>query len=302
MTQQINAERLILVTGATGNQGGAVARHLLQHGNFKVRAFVRDPNKPAAQALQQAGAELVVGEFSDRASLDRALQGAYGVFSIQTFLKGGLEAEIRDGKTVADVASSVGIQHFVYSSVGSAERNTGIPHFDSKFQVEEYIRSLGLPYTMMRPVFFFYNYNAMRPMVEAGTLSQPLSPETKLQQLSEEDYGEMVAEVFDRPTDFLNREQEVASVNMTMTEIAATFSRVFGKNVEYQQIPFEAFEQQAGEEVTIMYRWLENVGYRADLAQLKRDFPAPTDFESYLRDHNWAKPAESASGVESKGL
>lgn len=139
----------------------------------------------------------------------------------------------------------------------------------------------------MRPVFFFYNYNAMRLMVENGTLSQPLSPKTKLQQLSEEDYGEMVAEVFKRPADFLNREQEVASVDMTMTEIAAAFSSVFGKNVEYQQIPFEAFEQQAGEEVTTMYRWFENVGYAADLAQLKRDFPEPTDFESYLRDRSY---------------
>ncbi|MEH1888590.1 MAG: NmrA/HSCARG family protein [Nostoc sp.] len=287
MTQQINLERIILVTGATGNQGGAVARHLLQHGNFKVRAFVRDPNKPAAQALQQAGAELVVGEFSDRASLEGALQGAYGVFSVQNF-QDGMETEIRQGKAVADAAKAASIQHFVYSSVGSAERKTGIPHFDSKFQVEEYIRAIELPYTIMRPVFFFYNYKAMRPMVENGTLPQPLSPKTKLQQLSEEDYGEMVAEVFERPGDFLNREQEVASVDMTMTEIAAVFSRVFGKNVEYQQIPFEAFEQQAGEEVTIMYRWFENVGYAADLAQLKRDFPEPTDFESYLRNRDWA--------------
>lgn len=287
MTQQINSERIILVTGATGNQGGAVARHLLQHGNFKVRAFVRDPNKPAAQALQQAGAELVVGEFNDRASLEGALQGAYGVFSVQNF-QDGMETEIRQGKAVADAAKAASIQHFVYSSVGSAERKTGIPHFDSKFQVEEYIRAIKLPYTIMRPVFFFYNYNAMRPMVENGTLPQPLSPKTKLQQLSEEDYGEMVAEVFKRPADFLNREQEVASVDMTMTEIAGAFSRVFGKNVEYQQIPFEAFEQQVGEEVTIMYRWFENVGYAADLAQLKRDFPEPTDFESYLRDRDWA--------------
>lgn len=287
MTQQTSAKRIILVTGATGNQGGAVARHLLQRGNFKVRAFVRDPNKPAAQALQQAGTELVVGEFGDRASLERALQGVSGVFSVQSF-QDGLEAEIRQGKAIADAASSAGIQHFVYSSVGSAERNTGIPHFDSKFQVEEYIRAIGLPYTILRPVFFFYNYNAMRPMVETGTLSQPLSPETKLQQLSEEDYGEMVAEVFDRPADFLHREQEVASVDMTMTEIAAAFSHVLGKTVAYQQIPFEAFEQQAGEEVTIMYRWFERVGYGADLAKLKREFSEPTDFESYLRDHDWA--------------
>lgn len=292
MPQSINAERLILVTGATGNQGSAIARHLLQRGNFKVRALVRDPNKPASVALQQAGAELVVGDLNDRASLDRALQGAYGVFSVQIF-QDGLDTEIRQGKAVADAASSAGIQHFVYSSVGSAERNTGIPHFDSKFQVEDYIRASELPYTIVRPVFFFYNYNMMRPMVETGTLFQPLSPETKLQQLSEEDYGEMVAEVFDRPADFMNREIELASVDMTMPEIAAAFSRVLGKTVQYQQIPFEAFEQQIGEELTIMYRWFENVGYAADLAQLKRDFPAPTNFESYLRDHDWRNQPEA---------
>ena len=292
MPQSINTERLILVTGATGNQGSAIAHHLLQRGNFKVRALVRDPNKPASVALEQAGAELVVGDLNDRASLDRALQGAYGVVSLQIFLD-GLDTEIRQGKAVADAALQAGIQHFVYSSVGSAERNTGIPHFDSKFQVEEYIRASELPYTILRPVFFFYNYNMMRSMVETGTLFQPLSPETKLQQLSEEDYGEMVAEVFDRPADFMNREIELASVDMTMPEIAAAFSRVLGKTVEYQQIPFEAFEQQIGEELTIMYRWFENVGYAADLAQLKRDFPALTDFETYLRDHDWQKQPEA---------
>jgi uncharacterized protein YbjT (DUF2867 family) len=295
-----NSNRTILVTGATGNQGGSIARHLLQLGKFKVRAMVRDENKPAAIALKQLGAELVKGDFNDRASLDRALQGVYGVFSIQDF-RDGVEVEVQQGKAIADAAKAANVEHFVYSSVGGAERNTGIPHFDSKFQVEEYIRALaqpvlgtiGLPYTILRPVFFFYNYNGMLPMVKNGTLPQPLSPDTKLQQLSEEDYGTMVAEVFDRPADFANRAirqsrrfaNEVASVEMTMPEIAAAFSHVLGKKVEYQQIPFEAFEQQAGEEVTIMFRWFENVGYTADFAQLKRDFPAPTDFESYLRAH-----------------
>ena len=283
-----NSNQTILVTGATGNQGGTVARHLLQRGKFKVRAMVRDENKPAAQALKQAGAELVIGDFNDQTSLDRALQGAYGIFSIQDF-RDGAEVEIRQGKALAEAAKSAGIGHFVYSSVGSAERNTGIPHFDSKFQVEEYIRAIGLPYTILRPVFFMYNYNGMRSMAENGTLLQPLSPDTKLQQLSEEDYGKMVAEVFERPADFVNRAIEVASVEMTMPEIAAAFSHVLGKPVNYQQIPFEAFEQQAGEEVTIMFRWFENVGYTADFAQLERDFSAPSDFESYLRDRGWAK-------------
>ncbi|WP_009630189.1 NmrA/HSCARG family protein [Synechocystis sp. PCC 7509] len=288
MTQQTNAQQIILVIGATGNQGGAVARHLLQRGKFKVRALVRDQNKPASIALQQAGAELVKGDLGDRASLDRAFADVYGVFSVQDF-KNGLDTEIRQGKAVADAAKGTNIQHFVYSSVGSAQRNTGIPHFDSKFQVEEYIRETALPYTIMRPVFFFYNYNGMQSMVETGTLFQPLSPETKLQQLSEEDYGAMVAEVFERPADFMHREIEVASVEMTMPEIAAAFSQVLGQPVNYQQIPFAAFEQQAGEEVTIMYRWFENVGYIADFTQLKHDFPTLTDFESYLRSGNWAK-------------
>ena len=288
MTQHTNAERLILVIGATGNQGGAVARHILQRGKFKVRALVRDENKPAAQALKKAGAELVKGDLGDRTSLDRAFQGVYGVFSVQDF-KDGVATEIHQGKAVADAAKGGDIQHFVYSSVGSAERNTGIPHFDSKFQVEEYIRAMELPYTIMRPVFFFYNYNMMRSIVENGTLFQPLSPETKLQQLSEEDYGVMVAEVFERPADFMHGELEVASVEMTMPEIAAAFSNVLGQPVNYQQIPFEAFEQQAGAEVTVMYRWFENVGYIADFAQLKRNFPPLTDFESYLRSGDWAK-------------
>jgi uncharacterized protein YbjT (DUF2867 family) len=291
-----NSNQTILVTGATGNQGGVVARHLLQRVNFKVRALVRDPNKPAAQSLKQAGAELVIGDFNDSASLNRALQGVYGVFSIQDF-QDGASVEIRHGKALAEAAKAAGIKHFVYSSVGGAERNTNIPHFDSKFQVEEYIRSISLPYTILRPVFFLYNYNGMRAMVENGTLFQPLSPDTKLQQLSEEDYGKMVASVFEHPADFTNRAIETASVDMTMPEIAATFSRVLGKTVAYQQIPFEAFEQQVGKEVTIMYRWFENAGYRADFAQLKRDFFAPSDFESYLRDHDWAKPTKIASAV-----
>jgi uncharacterized protein YbjT (DUF2867 family) len=277
-----NPNQIILVTGATGNQGGTVARHLLQRNKFKVRAMVRDENKPAAQALKQAGAELIKGDFNDRASLDHAVQGVYGVFSIQDFREGAA-IEIQYGNAIADAAKAANVEHFVYSSVGSAERNTGIPHFDSKFQVEEHIRSIGLLHTILRPVFFFYNYNGMLPMVKNGTFSQPLSPDTKLQQLSEEDYGKMVAEVFERSANFANRAIEVASVEMTMPEVAAAFSRVLGKKVEYQQIAFEAFEPQAGEEVTMMYRWFENVGYSADLAQLKHDFAAPTDLESYLR-------------------
>jgi uncharacterized protein YbjT (DUF2867 family) len=173
-----NSNRTILVTGATGNQGGSIARQLLQRGKFKVRAMVRDENKPAAVELKQLGAELTKADFNDRTSLERSVQGVYGVFSIQDFSE-GTAVEIRQGKVIADAAKAANVQHFVYSSVSSAERNTGIPHFDSKFQVEEYIRSIGLPHTIMRPVFFFYNYNGMLPMVKNNGQKWHFAPATQ---------------------------------------------------------------------------------------------------------------------------
>lgn len=287
-------QKTILVIGATGHQGGAVARHLLQRKNFSVLAFVQDPNSPAAEALKQAGAELFQGDLNDSTSIESAMQGAYGVFSVQG-LKDGLQTEIAQGKAVADAAKKAGVQHFVYSSVGSAERKTGIPHFESKFQIEEHIRSLNLPYTILRPVFFYFNYNRMRPMIEKGTLTMPLKPETKLQQLCEDDYGRIVAEVFEQPKTFLKRQFDVASVEMTMLETAATFGRVLGKNVEYQQISFEKFEQGAGKETMVMFQWMEAVGYQADLAELRREFHQLTSLASYLQEHGWTKPAVEAA-------
>ena len=277
----------IIVTGATGNQGGTVARHLLRQGKFKVLALVRDRQHPKAQALQQSGANLIEGDFNDSASLDRALKDVYGIFSMQDF-KGGTETEIRQGIALADAAKAAGIKHFVYSSVGSAERKTGIPHFESKFAIEEHIRAIGLPHTIVRPVFFMYNYNGMRSMAEKGTLFMPLSPGTALQQLSEDDFGAMVAQAFEHPNYYLGREIELASMKITMEEVAKTFSKVLRKEVAYQQIPFEAFQQQAGEEVTIMFRWFENKGYNADLPALKQEFKNLSSLESYLLSHAWA--------------
>ena len=285
------AQQTILVTGATGNQGGAVLRHLLKRGSFTVRAMVRNLNDPKAQALKQAGVELVAADLDDRASLDIALSGIYGVFSVQG-IQQDLSLEVKQGKTLADASKAAGVAHFVYSSVGSAECSTGIPHFDSKFQIEEHVRAIGIPYTIMRPVAFFFNYNGMRPAIEMGTLPQPLSPDTKLMQLSEEDYGKMVADVFEHRQDFVGRAVEVASVNMTMTEMAAAFSRVLGKTVTYHQISFEEFEQQAGKEVTIMYHWFEDVGYGTDLSALKQEFGEPESFEAYLREQGWASPGK----------
>ncbi|MGA2193331.1 MAG: NmrA/HSCARG family protein, partial [Nitrospirota bacterium] len=150
-------DQIILVTGATGHQGGAVARALLDAG-WKVRALTRDPAAPGAQSLAHKGAEVVKGDLDDRSSLDRALKGAYGVFAVLTPFDKGMDAEIRQGKLLTDSAKAAGIKHFVYSSVSAANEKTGIPHFESKSQIEKYLKSSGIPSTILRPVSFFYNF------------------------------------------------------------------------------------------------------------------------------------------------
>ena len=286
MTDRQNIERLILVAGATGKQGGAVARSLLDRG-FRVRGLTRNPQKPEAQALSEQGAEVVQGDMEDRSDMDTALEGAYGVFSVQNFWETGYDGEVQQGKTVADAAKAAGVEHLVYSSVGSAHRQTGIPHFESKWEVEEHVRQIGLPYTILRSVFFMQNWEMMREHVLGGTLALPLDPDKSFQQVAVEDVGAFAAIAFERPDEWIGREVDLAGDEQTMPEIAETFGRVAGKEIGYYQVPWDQFEEQMGEEFARQYRWFNDVGYEADIAALRQEYPELTSFERYLRSHGW---------------
>src|SRR5215208_2386624 len=187
-----NGGRLILVSGATGQQGGAVARSLLE-GGFGVRALTRDPEKSAGKELAGLGAEVASGDLEDASSIERVLDGVHGVFSVQQFFEAGYEGEVRQGVRLADAAKSAGVEHYVYSSVGSAHRETGIPHFESKWEVEEHVRGSGVSYTVLRPVFFMQNWEFMREPILGGTLPQPHTPGKPFQMIDAEDIGEFVA-------------------------------------------------------------------------------------------------------------
>lgn len=292
MDNEKNTERLILVTGATGKQGGAVVRHLLK-GGFIVRALTRDPHKPKAQALAEQGASVVQGDLDDRAAISQALEGAYGVFSVQNFFETGYEGEVQQGVTLADAALAANVQHFVYSSVGSAYAHTGIPHFESKWEVEEHIRAIGLPYTIVRPVALMENWEAQRDQILGGKLEWPLDPDKSLQQVSVDDIGAFALDAFEHPDKSLGREVDLAGDESTLPQLAQTFSRVIGRQVSYIQLPWEQFQQAAGEEITVMNKWFNNVGYSAKIAALREEYPELTTFEQYLRRHGWegAEPA-----------
>ena len=203
----------ILVTGATGKQGGATARHLLQRGH-EVVIMTRRPESEEARKLQSAGARIVKGDLDDEASLERALEGVWGTFAVQNTWEAGVEKEEVQGKRFAEVARRVGIQHYVYTSVASAHRKTGIPHFDNKYRVEEKVKSLGFPtYAIIRPVFFMENWLSpwFKPGLDQGKLMVPIKPTTRLQQIASDHVGALATLAFEQVRRFNGRAIDIAA-------------------------------------------------------------------------------------------
>jgi uncharacterized protein YbjT (DUF2867 family) len=281
-------DKLIAVTGATGQQGGAVARKLLADG-WKVRALTRDVNKPAAQALAQAGAELVAGDMDSRSELEAAFDGAYGVFSVQNFWlpNVGYHGEIQQGKNVADAAKAAGVQHLVYSSVGAAHRGSGQKHFESKWMIEQYIQTLDVPYTILRPAFFMENHNWSRATILSGTFTgMGLRPEKGIQSIAVEDIAVFVALAFANPQEFLGKTIELAGDELTEAQTVDTFSKVIGRPVNLVA-PSGNGRRGSEEEMKAMFTFFNGEGYDADIAALRKLHPGLLTLEQYLRKNGW---------------
>ncbi|MEU1145939.1 NmrA/HSCARG family protein [Streptomyces sp. NPDC005863] len=284
--------RVVVVTGATGKQGGATARALLSRG-WAVHALVRDPGKAEALALEEAGAVLVRGDLDDAASLDAALAGAYGVFSVQTFAgSDGFAGEARQGKALADAAVRAGVAHFVYSSVDGADRPGEVRHFASKGEVERHIEALGLPATVLRPSFFITNFEGLGPQWSEGelVLALALAPETRLQMIAPGDIGVIAAAAFDAPADYLGRTIEIAGDEVTGPQMAEIFGRAAGRPVRFDALPVEQVRAHSAE-MGAMFDWFNTVGFRADLPALRERHPGLTSLDAWVSER-WTVPAE----------
>jgi len=278
---------LILVTGATGNQGNAVARELLSRGH-KVRAMTRKPDGEAAKALAALGAEVVQGDLDDAASLERALDGAWGVFAVQNTWEAGVEGEERQGKRLAEVAKKKGVQHFVYSSVGSAHRKTGIPHFDNKWRVEEAIRGIGLPsYTILRPAFFMENWVSpwFKPAIDDGNVAIGIKPDTKLQMIAVQDIGQYGALAFEKHAELAGQAIDIAGDAKTGPEAAEILGQAAGKKLGFFSVPIEEV-RKFSDDFALMLEWFDRVGYEADIEGNAKKYGIPP---TSLQD--WAKGA-----------
>lgn len=285
MTGKLN----VLVTGATGKQGGHLVRELLSRGH-SVRALTRKPESPAAAALAERGVTIVGGDFEDQGSLERAARGVDTVFAMSTPYESGAKTETSEGINLVRAASSARVTHLVYSSVAGADRASGIPHFDSKFEVEKELRRSGVPFTIVAPVFFMENFLAdwMAPGLAKGSIAIAVPATRRLQQIAVADIAQFTALVIERRESFFGRRIDIASDELTLVTVAEVIGEVLGRHIEYTALPIDAARQQ-NEDLARMYEWFDRVGYDADVVGLRSLYPEV----SWHRFSDWAREQDS---------
>jgi uncharacterized protein YbjT (DUF2867 family) len=280
---------VVLVIGATRGQGGAVARRLLERGH-RVRAFARSADSSAGRELERLGAKVWSGSFDDPDSVWRAARGADAVFAMSTPFEAGFEAEVRQGANVLEAAKDAGVRHLIYSSVAGANRGTGIPHFETKAELERRLAGLDLSHTILAPVAFMESLLAPGALATLGrgALTAALPPSRPLQQLALADLASCVALVLEQRERFLGRRIEIASDELTGVEQALILSEVCGREIRCLELPLERM-RGFGEDAALTRDWLDAVGYGVDIEALRRDYPEVgwRTFGEWARSQDW---------------
>ncbi|GAB2580001.1 NmrA/HSCARG family protein [Microlunatus antarcticus] len=272
----------VAVIGATGQQGRAVVDALLG-ADVAVRALVRDPGSSAARALAGRGVELVQADQEDGTSLTQGLADVSALFFMTTFAApDGTNGEVRRGSTVAEAAARAEVPHVVYSSVGGAERHTGIPHFESKRRVEERLSGL-VRATFLRPTFFMDNLLPQLTPGADGTVvvRLPLAPDVPLQMVAVRDIGTAAGRLLTDPGAVDGDAVEIAGDELTLDQVAEGVARAYGRPARYEAVPVEALGDDT--DLQAMFRWFATVpSYRADLAATRRLVPDVSDLATWL--------------------
>jgi uncharacterized protein YbjT (DUF2867 family) len=296
-----HSERTILVTGATGAQGGATARALIKDG-FRVRILARTPEAEGAQAFAALGAEIAKGDMLAPTTLVAAARGAYGVFSVQLPSRDASDSERRQGYAVVEAARQCGVRHLVHTSVCEAGKHESFPRWESgywyqkywtdKWDIEEAVRNAGLPlWTVLKPAFMMDNYaqpkaRSMFPHLQQGKIITALLPETGLQLTCADDVGAFACAAFADPSRYDRQNIDLGTESPTQAEVAATLSRVLGKHVVAQSVsPADAITAGVGAGWVRTQEWINEVGYRADIEALKAWGIPLTTFETWIRRH-----------------
>jgi len=288
----MNKNKSVLIFGATGNIGGAASRELLKRG-WQVRAVTRTPDSEKALALSQLGAEIAQADMEDRPSLEKAFTGMKRVFSVQNWVTSGIKGEIQQGKLVADVAQSVGVEHLVYASAGTGDRGTGIPHFENKLVVEDYMRSLELPFTIVHPTPFMELLTEKEffpALATWGAEPKIVGWDLPIPWVAVHDLGKAVANIFEAPEKWVGQDVSMCGDIKTLGKSLAIFNAIDGKKPTRIPLPLWLFKKMAGDEFIEMWKWMdkwigkEGVPYLMEILEQSHELvPEMLDMESWLR-------------------
>lgn len=284
-TPSSSAGQTIAVVGATGQQGGATARALLAAG-ATVRGLTRNVDSDAAKALAAAGVEMVAADLADLSSVTTAFAGASRVFAMTTMTgPAGVDGEVEHGRVIADAAIAAGVSHVVYSSVGGAERHTGIPHFESKRRVEEYLDSLAVDATFIRPVFFMENLLGTAVEGDEVVVRLPFPDGIPLQMVAVADVGKVAAAALLEPASVVGS-VEIAGDELTGTQIAEVFGRQAGLPGRYESLPMAVLDGDT--DMKAMFEWFgQPIAYQADREATRAIDPEVMDTAAWLATTGW---------------
>ena len=275
---------VVVVTGATGRQGGAVTRHLLSDG-WRVRAVTRRPDGPAARALAALGAQVVRADMMDKNQLVNAFHDAYGVYSVQNFMPGGPDVEIAQGKNVADAAKATGVQHIVYGSAGTGATDTRIPSWDSKLTVEAHARDLGLPLTVLRPMAFMelMTDKGYFPPVSTWSLMPKLMGQDRpVGWICVDDLGGIAARAFAEPARFVGADLSLASDVLSIAQCRQIWSTVYGRPPRRFPMPVWMFRRFVGSDLITMWSWLRTAKLDIDTRPTRNLLPTALTVREWL--------------------
>ncbi len=276
--------KTIAVVGATGRQGGQVVRHLLQQG-WKVRALTRKPAGKKAAALRASGADVVQADLEDKATLEAAFAGAYGVFPMQPPALGSLDMEIRQGRNAAEAAKKTGVQHLVYGSAGPGHEKTGIEQWDAKIEVTKYMKDLGLPLTVLRPMAFMELMTDPSYYPQSSTWyiwPRLMGTERRIPWLSVQDLGAIAACAFADPDQYLGKDLPLASDALSLDECRQVYREVKGKDPSRFPMPMFLFQKFVGRDVPNMWRWLRTNPVSLETHQTYDVHPQAMDVRTWL--------------------
>jgi uncharacterized protein YbjT (DUF2867 family) len=277
----------VLVTGATGRQGGAVTRLLIKK-NHDVRALTRNPNAPQARALRELGVEIVEGDFENLQSIKSAVSGLDAMFLMSTPFGTSPDVETKQGIIAVNAIKDTGIKHLVFTSVGSAHLNTGIPHFDSKYKIEEHIIKMGIPSTIIRPVFFMENFLS-NFMIRDNKILMGIPNTRKMQMIPVQDIAGFAVLTLENREKFLGKHVDIASDEKSGREMASILTKASGKTIDFQSVPVESLKARS-EDMALMYEWFGKIGYSVDILNLKKNYPEVKwhSFENWAENQDWS--------------